>query len=365
MRKLVLMLLVLLGGCMSSLLVAQTLPSYQAQEELLKSEGLTKKGGMYLLDMDLKLEDELRPVRKAQAQFQIARRIRQEIELDIKRTESSIAQWTKEHEDLQQQLAQAKDVRKYNEIVGNLNALGNRVKDAMGIRKQREQELQKLGTTPDDYMTLVIALAQKMETTAKKYEALAADPRIKEALASINAGPRKVKLGPSATFLEEMPRWIKQRASIDSAVIKLDIEHGVPQVEVAINGKHKQMMVVDSGASVVLLTAEVAQQIGLTASPNDTILKMIVANGDKVDARLTHLDSIRLAQFTAENVECVVLPSSVKGAACLLGGTFLRHFVYKMDLASGTLQMSQVRDPQPDTKKIFGTSTGAKTTVKP
>ena len=240
-----------------------------------------------------------------------------------------------------------------------MNNLANRVKETLNFKKQREQDLQKLGNAPDDYMTLTMDLADKMESTAKRYEALAADQRVQKALTDINAmAAHKLKLGPSASFLEELPRWRKLRAAIDAADIKLDTEHGVPMVEVTLNGSHKQRMVLDSGASVVLLTAEAAQEIGLTPGPNDPTITMVTANGVKVDARLMHLESIRLAQVTAENVECTVLPATVKGATCLLGGTFLRHFVYKMDLAAGTLHMLQVRDSQPETKKPSGGSTG-------
>ena len=92
-------LLVVLGTSLVPLLMGQTfpLPSTQPQEELLKAEGLTKKGWLYLLETDLKLEESLRPVRKAQAQFQLARRKRADIEQDIKRADADVVQWAREH----------------------------------------------------------------------------------------------------------------------------------------------------------------------------------------------------------------------------------------------------------------------------
>jgi hypothetical protein len=54
------------------------------------------------------------------------------------------------------------------------------------------------------------------------------------------------------------------------------------------------------------------------------------------------IKSVRVGQFTVENVECAVLPESLVAAENLLGGSFLQNFVYKLDPVAGELHMSQV-----------------------
>jgi hypothetical protein len=69
---------------------------------------------------------------------------------------------------------------------------------------------------------------------------------------------------------------------------------------------------------------------------------MTIADGSQIEGFVSKLKSVRLGQFTVGDVECVVLPDSVKGAENLLGGSFLRHFVYRMDLGAGELHMAQM-----------------------
>ncbi len=71
---------------------------------------------------------------------------------------------------------------------------------------------------------------------------------------------------------------------------------------------------------------------------------MGVADGRTVEARRMVLDSVRLAEFTVRNVDCLVLPAEAKGAPALLGGSFLRHFVYQVDSTAKVLTMFRV-DP--------------------
>ncbi len=335
--------------------VGQTLPTTRETREandVLKAQGLTRAGAMYLLEADLKLQDDLEAVGRTRMELAKNRRKRAEIQQVIQRAENSARQWAKERADLMRRMQSAGDVRKYNELVGEMNLRGDWIKEAELAVTQREQELRATSDSPDDYITQVLAVSDKIEETAKKYEALAADDSVKAALAKVNAGATtKLRLGPSGRFVQELPRRRKDRAAIQSAEIKLRLGEGVPQAEVTLNGKVKQVMVVDSGASIVTITADVASALGVVPAAGDPSIKLRAANGKEMEAKLVFLKSIQLAQFTVENVECAVLPASAKDAPCLLGGTFLRHFAYKMDLAAGTLHMSQLQEATPAAPK--------------
>ena len=189
---------------------------------------------------------------------------------------------------------------------------------------------------------MVLELSSRLESAAKKYEALAADDRVTAALSTINGGvTRKARLGPSARFTDELARWRKEAAGLDSGVIKLRMKGGVPHVDVTLNETHTESMVVDSGAGIVTITSDVAKDLGIVPGPDDPTAKSSIADGQEVDAKIVHLQSVRLAQFSVNDVECAVLPPSAREAECLLGGTFLHHFAYRMDLAAGALYLSQ------------------------
>jgi hypothetical protein len=82
--------------------------------------------------------------------------------------------------------------------------------------------------------------------------------------------------------------------------------------------------------------------LGLSPRRNDPTVKTIIANGKTEDARLMTLRSVRLGQFTAENVPCIVTPASAGDTPLLLGGSFLRNFAYRMDMTARELHMTQL-----------------------
>jgi clan AA aspartic protease (TIGR02281 family) len=104
-------------------------------------------------------------------------------------------------------------------------------------------------------------------------------------------------------------------------------------------------MTVDSGAAVVTLSWKTAEQSGLTPGPADPGSTLTIANGKAVTVKMMVLESVQVGPFVVHNVECAVLPQSLSDAPNLLGGTFLRHFVYNSDLANGELHMTQLTEP--------------------
>ncbi len=77
---------------------------------------------------------------------------------------------------------------------------------------------------------------------------------------------------------------------------------------------------------------------------------MRIANGQTVTAHAMMLKSVRVGQFRVENVECVVMPDKGGNADILLGGTFLKNFVYRMDLTTGQLHLAEIAK-SPDASK--------------
>jgi clan AA aspartic protease (TIGR02281 family) len=136
----------------------------------------------------------------------------------------------------------------------------------------------------------------------------------------------------------------KEREAVNSATVKFRREGGVPVVDATLNGQVTEPMVFDSGAALVCLPWKVADALGMRPGPNDPAITLEVANGKKVQARLITVKTVRVAQFVATDVECAVLPQGATGTG-LLGGSFLRQFVYRMDLSAGEIHMSQIVTP--------------------
>jgi clan AA aspartic protease (TIGR02281 family) len=320
------------------------LAQYKAAEAVLASNGLTKVGLTYLLDGDLKLRDSLRAMRKARSEMDAGVAKRSQLEKKIKLAEDALQNGEAQDEALGNQLSKAKgNVDRYNQIVGQLRALEGQMRDAARFGQECQKELSKFPDPRDNYITAVLDISDSMEATEAQYERLAADPAVQKALAGINAEARaKMKLGPSAEFAHELPFVRHERSSINSSAIKFNNETGTPQLNVTLNGTVTVPMILDSGASVVSISWDVAQKLGMTPGPNDPKVKFNIADGRQVEATIMTLKTVRLGPFTAENVVCSVAPESEKNTPNLLGGTFLEHFVYKMDLGAGVVHMSQL-----------------------
>jgi clan AA aspartic protease (TIGR02281 family) len=323
-------------------LAAQSKPA----EATLAAKGLTKVGQTYVVANDLNLRDGLRALRHGKRELEIALSKRSQLEKKIGIATSAYADDAARIPQLQRNLAQASGVPlKYDQIVGQLNVLKAEMNEAMAFAEQCRAELKKLSETDprEAYVAATLDLSESMESAVHQYEVLAADPEVQRALDRVNAETRaKVKLGPSEEFTRELQFVRHERATINSAAIKFNNENGVPEVTVVLNGNQTVRMILDSGASLVCISWELAQQLGMNPGPNDQKNHATLADGRTVETTLMTLKSVRLGPFTAENVLCSVASREEKGTENLLGGSFLRNFVYRMDLAAGVVHMSQL-----------------------
>jgi aspartyl protease family protein len=93
-----------------------------------------------------------------------------------------------------------------------------------------------------------------------------------------------------------------------------------------INGKSLPLLV-DTGASVVAMSAAQADSIGLDWRNGQAGLAR-TANGT-VSARVVTLNSVRLGDVTVPNVQAMVMPMPMEHV--LLGNSFLSHFQMRRD----------------------------------
>ena len=84
---------------------------------------------------------------------------------------------------------------------------------------------------------------------------------------------------------------------------------------------YRVKMMVDTGATLVALTAADARALGIRLGPGDYQMRLSTANGVVRGARV-NLREIRLGSILVRNVEAVVLPEGALGTS-LLGSSFL------------------------------------------
>ena len=97
----------------------------------------------------------------------------------------------------------------------------------------------------------------------------------------------------------------------------------------AING-HPVNFIVDTGATVVSLGADLAVQLGLDYNAS-TAAAAMTANGAVAARRLT-LNKVTVGDVTVYNVDAIVMPQSMP--VVLLGNSFLSHFQMHSDAST-------------------------------
>jgi clan AA aspartic protease (TIGR02281 family) len=91
----------------------------------------------------------------------------------------------------------------------------------------------------------------------------------------------------------------------------------------------------DTGASLVVLRKNIAQKLGIDLRNVQSDLKMQLADGRQVNVKSLVLESIKVQNAEAKNVEAaVILDEETQGSEFydgLLGMSFLRKFNFKID----------------------------------
>lgn len=96
------------------------------------------------------------------------------------------------------------------------------------------------------------------------------------------------------------------------------------------------VMLVDTGASTVALTAEDAARAGIRPSPGGFTLTMSTANG-LAKAAPVHLREVRIGEIVIRDVDATVMMPGQSGIS-LLGMSFLRR-LRGFDIADGRLTL--------------------------
>lgn len=101
-------------------------------------------------------------------------------------------------------------------------------------------------------------------------------------------------------------------------------------VQVRINDQATGRFVVDTGASSMTITNELAQRLGLDR--NQGPVKISLADGTNMEAKSLRLDSVCVNEVCASGVRAVVMPDPPgPGLDGLLGMSFLGEFDVKLD----------------------------------
>ncbi|MCA9471945.1 MAG: retroviral-like aspartic protease family protein [Nitrospirales bacterium] len=125
----------------------------------------------------------------------------------------------------------------------------------------------------------------------------------------------------------------KQNAPRTETVIVPVIPHGGSLlVSVRLNQTRDVQLILDTGATMTVLSNEVALDLGLIAS-TDTRLTTVNTAGGQIQVNLSKLSSIHAGTAKAHDIDVAIhdLPDTPSGIDGLLGMSFLKHFLVTLD----------------------------------
>jgi aspartyl protease family protein len=146
-----------------------------------------------------------------------------------------------------------------------------------------------------------------------------------------NVSPRPA--APAATAMVASPA---PAAGGRTVVIPRD-KRGHFQVKARVDGKHMEFMV-DTGASVIALTASDAARLGLRPAAREFTAEVKTANGT-VRAARTELNRVDIDGVTVRHVAALIVPDEALGEN-LLGLSFLSK-LRRFEYSNGKLVLEQ------------------------
>ena len=136
---------------------------------------------------------------------------------------------------------------------------------------------------------------------------------------------------------EDGENTIEETQTVTVPVIK---KGGSLVVPVTLNNERDVQLILDTGATMTVLSNDVAIELGLLSSAQTQVTTVNTAGGP-VQVNLTKIDSIQINSAKARNVSVVIhdLPEANPGIDGLLGMSFLNNFLVTLDSDQGQLHL--------------------------
>ena len=335
---------ILCGFLFVALLVSSAVADDAAEiEEKLEELGVRVSSAGMSLAAESELSRAYRDATQLRRNVVSAEKKHSDFRKGINRLDAQIGGMNQRSTQLNPQLANVRDVATNNRLVGAINALDAQMRLAYQQKERMvEQEAefhQQVSRARDEYLTHLRSMNELVGQTKKQY--VDTDREIVDLIRQYNeASGESLALAPTSGFDASVRRYEKLSGEVYSGEIALRRDRNTYWAGVSINGEVIEM-IVDSGASVIALPYEDALKVGVKPGRRDPDVRIQVADGRVITGKSTKIDLVRVGEFTATDVECVVLGAEATNAEPLLGMTFLGNFKFEIDAGKSTLKMTQ------------------------
>lgn len=175
-----------------------------------------------------------------------------------------------------------------------------------------------------------------------------------EKKAELESKENEFEQARESRFSEAYKNWMdeqeqkKSREEGDSKHIQVSRDERTKGiiVEALLNGKVKASLVLDTGASLVVLSKRIGEELGIDMEETkNNIMEFRLADGRRTKAKTIILDSVRIQDVELNKVMAAVLLDQINDPVLrdgLLGMSFLSQFNLKMDLKSMKITLEKI-----------------------
>jgi clan AA aspartic protease (TIGR02281 family) len=115
-------------------------------------------------------------------------------------------------------------------------------------------------------------------------------------------------------------------------------------VEVQLNDSKFYTFLLDTGASAVIITRAMANEIGVRPSEEFRTVDCKIADGSIVEGKAVILRSVSVGGMRAEDVQAIIMEEDEeKSVNPLLGMTYLQHFYFQIDAPASKLILEKYK----------------------
>jgi len=115
-------------------------------------------------------------------------------------------------------------------------------------------------------------------------------------------------------------------------------------VNALLNGRVNANLLVDTGASFIVLSPEIAKKLNINLANAEPDVKMSLADGREVLGKMISLDSVSIKETNASGVQAVIIykMNAFQGFDGVLGMSFLKLFKFEIDLNKNKLTFNKL-----------------------
>jgi clan AA aspartic protease (TIGR02281 family) len=150
--------------------------------------------------------------------------------------------------------------------------------------------------------------------------------------------PEQVALATKGALKSLLPLTRRGAASVsvdrDVSTIRLDRSRGGWIADVVLNDSRRARFLVDTGASVTVLSPDLADALGIAPSTRGRVMRLQTIAGE-TEAPIVMIPSLRVGELEARDVIAVI--HETVGLDGILGNTFLARYTVTLDARQGLL----------------------------